>query len=150
MSLCFQGLTQQTSKFLPFTSERRCETPHNPQYNGRNRSLITQVPVQSEEKGVATGHIRRLPRRRKACPESPRLRIQNGEHSHYLRPPLSKDRRFGNDLTASWKSFKTKVKSSCVKPTVTMEWEQGMVSQIVNITAGENKEISENHKEIED
>ncbi|KAJ6073129.1 hypothetical protein N7467_011214 [Penicillium canescens] len=31
-----------------------------------------------------------------------------------------------------------------------MEWEQGMVSQIVNITAGENKEISENHREIED
>jgi serine/threonine protein kinase len=87
--------------------------------------------------------------RRKTCSENPRLRIENGEHSHYLRPPLSKDRRFGNDLTASWKSFKTKVKSSC-EPTVTMEWEQGMVSQIVNITAGENKEISENHKEIED
>jgi serine/threonine protein kinase len=88
--------------------------------------------------------------RRKTYSESPRLRIENGEHSHYLKPPLSKDRRFGNDRTARWISFKTKVKNACGLSTVTLEPKQGMASQVINITTRGNKEISESYEDIDD
>jgi hypothetical protein len=151
MSLVIQRLVQQTSKSLPFNPGRLYESSHESQYDESSRCApITRVLVEAEGKAATPRNIFRFPIRRHKGSEVPSLTLENGEHSHHLKSQLSKDRRFGHDRNARWESFKTKIKNTRMRTRVNSDQEQGMESQVINITVGEDKGTSEHFEETHD